>query len=96
MQPGATVTALQPFEGHIDLFVTGTDGAVWSTFFEADGGWRNWFLIHSEVRMQPGATVTALQPFEGHIDLFVTGTDGAVWSTFFESDGGWRNWFLVP
>ena len=94
-RPGTTVTALQPFPGHVDLFVTATDGAVGSTFFEPDGGWRNWFLIHSEVRMQPGATVTALQPFEGHIDLFVTGTDGAVWSTFFEPDGGWRNWFLI-
>jgi hypothetical protein len=45
MQPGATVTVLQPFPGHVDLFVTDPDGAVWSTFFEPDGGWRNWFLI---------------------------------------------------
>jgi len=95
-RPGATVTALLPFEGHVDLFVTGTDGAVGSTFFEPEGGWRNWFLIHPEIRMQPGATVTALLPFPGHVDLFVTGTDGAVWSTFFEPEGGWRNWFLVP
>jgi hypothetical protein len=69
---------------------------VWSTFFETEGGWRNWFLIHPEVKMQPGATVAVLQPFEGHVDLFVTGTDGGVWSTFFEPEGGWRSWFLVP
>ena len=92
---GATVTALQPFEGHVDLFVTSADGTVESTFFEPDGGWRNWFSIHPEVRMQPGATVTVLQPFPGHVDLFVTGTDGAVWSGFSEPDGGWRNWFLI-
>ena len=93
----ATVTALVPRENHIDLFVTGTDGAVWSTFFEPDSvGWRGWFLIHPEVKMQPGATVTALVPRENHIDLFVTGTDGAVWSTFFEPDPvGWRGWFLL-
>lgn len=42
----ATVTALVPRENHIDLFVTGTDGAVWSTFFEPDSvGWRGWFLL---------------------------------------------------
>ena len=93
---GATVTALQPFPGHVDLFVTAADGTVGSTFFEPEGGWRSWFPIRAEVRMQPGATVTALLPFEGHVDLFVTGTDGAVWTTFFEADGGWRNWFLVP
>jgi hypothetical protein len=95
MFPGAIVTALQPFEGHVDLFVTGTDGAVWSTFFERNGGWRPWFTIHPEIKMFPGAIVTALQPFEGHVDLFVTGTDGAVWSTFFEPDGGWRPWFTI-
>ena len=94
-RPGATVTTLLPFEGHVDLFVTDTDGTVWSTFFEPDGGWRNWFRIHPEVKMQPGATVTALQPFPGHVDLFATDRDGAVWSTFFEPEGGWRNWFTI-
>ena len=45
MQPGATVTALAPREGHVDLFVTGTDGAVWSTWWEAAPGWQNWFFL---------------------------------------------------
>ena len=96
MQPGATVTALQPFEGHVDLFVTGTDGAVWSTYYEAGRDWLPWFPIHHEIKMQPGATVTALQPFEGHVDLFVTGTDGAVWSTFHEGrHQDWLPWFPI-
>jgi hypothetical protein len=90
------VTAVLPFEGHVDLFATGTDGAVWSTFFEADGGWREWFLIHPEIKMEPGATVTALLPFEGHVDLFATDRDGTIWSTFFEADGGWQAWFPIP
>jgi hypothetical protein len=60
VHPGATVTALEPFEGHQDLFATGSDGAVWSTYFKADGGWRPWFPIHPGTKMQPGATVTAL------------------------------------
>ena len=39
-KPGATVTALQPFEGHVDLFATTVDGTVMSTFFDpmAAGG----------------------------------------------------------
>jgi hypothetical protein len=96
MQPGATVTALAPPWGnHIDLFVTGTDGAVWSTFWEKDTGWVNWFLIHPEIKMQPGVTVTALVTRQGHYDVFVTGTDGAVWSTWWESATGWAPWFLI-
>jgi hypothetical protein len=97
MQPGAAVTALwRSNETHLDLFVTGPDGAVWSTFWEANGGWRPWFVIHPEQKMQPGATITALwRANETHLDLFVTGTDGAVWSTFWEANGGWRPWFSI-
>jgi hypothetical protein len=97
MQPGAAVSALwRSNETHLDLFVTGPDGAVWSTFWESNGGWRPWFLIHPEVKMQPGATITALwRTNETHLDLFVTGTDGAVWSTLWEANGGWRPWFSI-
>jgi hypothetical protein len=97
MQPGATVTALwRSNETHLDLFATGTDGAVWSTWWEAGPGWQPWFLIHPEIKMQPGATVTALwRSNETHLDLFATGTDGAVWSTWWEGGPGWQPWFLI-
>ena len=39
MQPGATVTALWHGPDHLDLFVTGTDGAVWSAYWETASGW---------------------------------------------------------
>jgi hypothetical protein len=97
MQPGAAVTALWRSNGtHLDLFVTGTDGAVWSTWWEAQPGWQPWFLIHPEIKMQPGATVTALwRSNDTHLDLFVTGTDGAVWSTWWEAQPNWQPWFLI-
>ncbi len=95
MKPGATVTVLQPFAGHVDLFATRNDGTVMSTFFEVDGGWREWFEIRPETRMGSGATVSALQPFPGHVDLFVIGDNHTVMSTFFEVDGGWREWFEI-
>jgi hypothetical protein len=94
-KPGATATALQPFEGHVDLFATTADGTVMSTFFEPDGGWRSWFAIHPDIKMAAGTTVTALQPFAEHVDLFATTDDGTVMSTFFEPDGGWRPWFPI-
>jgi hypothetical protein len=37
MQPGATVTALwRSNDTHLDLFATGTDGTVWSTWWDAE------------------------------------------------------------
>ena len=51
MQPGATVTAIwRSNHTHLDLFVTGTDGAVESTWWEGQPGWQKWFVIHPEVR----------------------------------------------
>jgi len=101
MLPGATVTAVWREPGkHLDLFVTGTDGAVWSIFWNDTVGWRpeGWLLIHPEIKMLPGATVTALWREPGkHLDLFATGTDGAVWSTWWNDTVGWRpeGWLLI-
>jgi len=97
MQRGATVTALwRSNDTHLDLFATGNDGAVWSTWWESAHGWQPWFLVHNEVKMQPGATVTALwRSNDTHLDLFATGNDGAVWSTWWESAHGWQPWFAI-
>jgi hypothetical protein len=95
MYPGATITAFQPFEGHVDLFITGVDGTVWSTFFEPEGNWRPWFPIRPEIKMHPGATVTVHRPFEGRVDLFVTSSDGVVWTTFHDRKGNWRPWWPI-
>ncbi len=54
MQPGATVTALwRSNSTHLDLFATGTDGTVWSNWWEAGPGWQNWFLIGEVILSQP-------------------------------------------
>ena len=101
MKPGATVTAVwrEPGE-HLDLFATGTDGAVWSIWWNNTVGWRpeGWRLIHAEIKMKPGATVTAVWREPGkHLDLFATGTDGAVWSISWNNTVGWRpeGWRLI-
>ncbi len=93
--PGATVIALVPRDNHIDLFATGTHGAVWTTWWEPGPSWQNWFPIHPETKMQPGATVSALVPRDNHIDLFATGADGTVWSTWWEPGPSWQNWFPI-
>jgi len=59
---GSPVTAVwapdQP--EHLDLFMTGVDGAVWSTWWEAAADWQAWFQIHPEVTAAPGVAVTAV------------------------------------
>jgi hypothetical protein len=94
-QPRATVTALQPGENHIDLFITDKVGNVWSTWWEPDSDWEQWFPISPGPAFWPGATVTALVPRRDHIDLFVTGQNNAVWSTYWEPGKPWQPWFQV-
>jgi hypothetical protein len=93
MLPGAAVTALwRSNDTHLDLFATGTDGTVWSTWWEDAPGWQQWFPIwNTQVKMQPGATVTALwRSNDTHLDLFATGPDGTVWTTWWEGAVGWN------
>jgi hypothetical protein len=101
MHPGAEVTAVWRQQNQaFDLFVTGTDGAVWSLWWNDIDGWRpeGWILIHPEIKMQPGATVTAVWADPGkHLDLFVIGTDGAVWTIWWDNLVGWRpeGWIVL-
>jgi hypothetical protein len=100
--PGSPVTCLSRFRDHIDLFVTGRDGGVYSTFWDASSGWfGHWFRLEDpnfgdHFTIPPGSTVTSLCRFQDHIDLFVTGRDGGIYSTFWDASSGWfGHWFRV-
>jgi hypothetical protein len=101
--PKSTVSCLSRFQDHIDLFVTGRDGVVYSTFWDASSGWFNhWFGLrdtnfHDGFTVPPGSPISCLSRFRDHIDLFVVGFDGGVYSTFWDASSGWFNhWFRLP
>lgn len=87
-----TVVARNP--DHLDLFVTGTDGGIYSTWWDAASGWANWFQV-SGGRAALGSPVTAIARNPNHLDLFVTGTDGRIYSTWWDASTGWAGWFNV-
>jgi hypothetical protein len=100
--PGSPISCLSRFQNHIDLFVTGRDGGVYSTFWDANGGWFNhWFRLvdtnfPDSFTVPPGSVVSSMSRFQDHIDLFVVGRDGGVYSTFWDANGGWFNhWFRI-
>ena len=102
VEPGSPIAALSRFRDHIDLFVVGRNGAVFSTFWDASSGWFNrWFPLANPnfpdgFTVPPGSAISALTRFQDHIDLFVTGRDGAIYSTFWDGGGGWFNhWFRL-
>ncbi|HXB69954.1 MAG TPA: beta-L-arabinofuranosidase domain-containing protein [Candidatus Acidoferrales bacterium] len=100
------VTALSTKSGGVSLFVLGSDGKVWSTYFDPQslgpperGGWQPWFPLGPNV-FPAGSGVTVLSTKPGGTSLYVLGLDGQVWSTYFDPQhlgpperGGWQPWF---
>jgi metallophosphoesterase (TIGR03767 family) len=93
---GATVTAIDRYSTHIDLFVVGTDNRVYSTFWDASSGWYNWFPVPATPGCRPDSTVTVIARTPDNLDLFTVAADGSIVSTWWNSAGGWPNyWFNV-
>lgn len=90
----STITAIARNPNHLDLFVTGTDGRIYSTWWDINGGWANWFNV-SGGRAALGSRINAVARNPNHLDLFVTGTDGRIYSTWWDVNGGWASWFNV-
>ena len=88
---------------HQDLFVMGTDGRVWTTYWSlGDQGWHPWFPVTdrpedpNHAKFSTATPPVALARDAEHQDLFVTGTDGRVWTTYWSlGDQGWHPWFPV-
>jgi hypothetical protein len=91
---GSPVTAIARYAGHLDLFTVGTDGRVYSVWWDGATGWSNWFIIGSIV-CRPGSTVNVVVRYTDHIDLFTTASDGRVMSAWWDVRTGWSDWFQV-
>jgi len=81
----AAAASLTPTAG-MDVFATGTDGAVW--FKGWDGlGWSAWTSLGGVAVGAPA--VASWGP--GRIDVFVAGSDQELWHRSFDN-GGWSGW----
>jgi nicotinamidase-related amidase len=88
------IVAIARFPNHIDLFVTGDDGAVWSCWWHDDEeGWRPAFPIRPETRFPSHARITALARKPEQLDVFTVAADGTLWWTWYRDDNlNWRPW----
>jgi glycosyltransferase involved in cell wall biosynthesis len=70
--------------GRVDVFVRGTDNALWHKWFS--GGWSGWESLGGVLTSDPAAVSWGAN----RIDVFVRGTDNALWHKWFS--GGWSGW----
>jgi hypothetical protein len=100
--PGSPVTAISRMPDVLDLFVSGRDGAVYTTWWTGQGGWAgHWFRLPDpnfgdQFTIPPGSPVSAICRKPDVIDLFVSGRDGAVYTTWWTGQGGWAgHWYRL-
>jgi hypothetical protein len=95
---GAQVAALARMRDHLDLFVTGNDGRVYTEWWHAGGDWsglnNNWAPIGGFFPI--GAPIAAVSRFRDQLDLFVIGNDGVVYTEWWTQGAPWsganNNW----
>jgi hypothetical protein len=95
--PGQTISGVWRNAGHLDLFMTGKDGRIMSTYFDTNTWQPAWFpLSPNSATAAPGQEVFAVwAPGGNHLDLFITAEDGRVMSIFFDKNQWGPGWFPI-
>jgi CubicO group peptidase (beta-lactamase class C family) len=87
--PGWSPSVAARDANHLDLFITGYDGHVYTTWW--DSSLPDWGSITLEAwkdlggTFPVGAPVSAVARDANHLDLFITGYDGHVYTTWWDS-----------
>ena len=88
---GAPVTAVARGSEHLDLFIVGNDGRVYTSSWNSGSDWTglndNWDSIGGS--FPAGALVTAITRGSDHIDLFVVSEDGRVYTSWWQNGSEW-------
>jgi hypothetical protein len=96
--PGAAVTAVSRAPDQLDVFVTGTDGRIYTAAWEPGftDWWHGWWRIGDAVAPQ-GAPVGAVSRSTDKLDIFVTDVAGAIRTAAWEPGNadGWHGWWAL-
>ncbi len=89
--PGAQVSVISRNKDHLDLFVTGNDGRVYTSWWHQGSEWsgiqNHWTCIGGV--FPPGAPVSAVARRPDSLDLFIVGSDGAVYTSWWTAGAPW-------
>jgi hypothetical protein len=85
--------------GHLDVFWVGTDGAIWTDWWDAsdpNGAWDRHaaFRITAPGMAPGGAGIATVSQTPGHLDVFWVGNDGAIWTDWWDAkdpNGAWSS-----
>ncbi|GAA2155637.1 hypothetical protein GCM10009760_55740 [Kitasatospora kazusensis] len=87
-----TVTSVTLPDGTKELFVVGTDHAVWTNWSYTNGSWSGWQSMGGGV--ESGITVGGKADGGWSFFISATGTDGNTWYRQRSANGYWGPWHL--
>lgn len=98
---GNHIAAVARMPEQLDLFITGNDGRVYTSWWNPNGGWSgindNWLSIGGFFPAQ--APVAALNRGPDHLDLYIAGNDGRIYTSWWHAgqnwSGGQDNWLPI-
>ena len=97
-KPGAPVAVVSRSSDKMDIFVTGTDGRVWTAAWQpSDGGngFRGWWPV-GDLHVPAGSWISAVSRATDKMDIFATGVDGFVYTAAWQpGDAAFRGWWYV-
>jgi hypothetical protein len=73
--------------GRLDVFVRGTDGAVWHKWSSGGTVWSGWDTLGGIITSDPGVVSSTAN----RIDIFGKGTDNALWQISWNGTA-WTSW----
>jgi hypothetical protein len=89
--PKAHVAAVARTQDHLDLFVVGSDGRMYTSWWHEGGAWSgsndNWQPIGGS--FPPGAPIAVVARSANHLNVFAVGTDGIVYTAWWNEGAGW-------
>jgi len=88
---GASITAVSRNADHLDVFVMGNDGRVYTSWWHAGSDWSgaadSWTSIGGF--FPSTAALSSIARYPDHLDLFVTGNDGRVYTSWWHEGQAW-------
>ncbi|MFE2109472.1 hypothetical protein ACFXAF_26935 [Kitasatospora sp. NPDC059463] len=90
-EPGITEYAYR--DGRRQVFVIGTDHAVWTRSSSASGKKGSWSSLGGY--LIGGVGITAADTGGGRFEIAARGTDGNLWARRHGTDGSWTAWARI-
>ena len=92
-----SVAAVSRSLNHLDIFVGGIDGTLWTAAWEPDfhDGFHGWWAVDASLKFPEGTAMTAISTRTDVLTVLVAKPADLWWNSWSPISGGWRSWTSI-